>query len=111
MDATQCISYLTIESPLPIPDSLVGKLEGWSFGCDICNDVCPWNVRFAEVTPIRAYQDRQAVRTEDPEFFAGMSDAEFAARFGDTPLERPGLAGMRRNWAAALQSLSTGDSA
>src|SRR5207249_6337754 len=52
LDATRCISYLTIESRLPIPDSLVGRLSGWGFGCDICNDVCPWNRRFAEPTPI-----------------------------------------------------------
>jgi len=107
LDATRCISYLTIESPLPIPDSLVGKLGGWGFGCDVCNDVCPWNVRFAEATPIEAYQDRHAIASEDPECFARLSEAEFAERFGDTPLERPGLAGMRRNWAAAFHSLST----
>jgi epoxyqueuosine reductase len=105
LDATRCISYLTIESRLPIPDSLVGRLEGWGFGCDICNDVCPWNVRFAEPTSLLDYQDRGAVGSDDPEFFATMHEPDFARRFGDTPLERPGLSGMRRNWAAAFQSL------
>ena len=105
LDASQCISYLTIESRLPIPDSLVGRLDGWGFGCDICNDVCPWNVRFAEPTPVAAYHDRGAIPERDPGFFARLSEAEFAERFGDTPLERPGLAGMRRNWAAASASL------
>lgn len=110
LDATKCISYLTIESRLPIPDPLVGKLEGWGFGCDICNDVCPWNVRFAEPTSITAYQDRNAVGLEDPDFFGNMSETGFARRFADTPLERPGLAGMRRNWTAAFHSLSTDES-
>ncbi len=105
LDATRCISYLTIESRLPIPDALSGKLEGWGFGCDICNDVCPWNQRFAKPTTLGEYQDRGAVDTGDSRFFERMSEAHFAERFGDTPLERPGLAGMRRNWAAAARSL------
>jgi epoxyqueuosine reductase len=107
LDATRCLSYLTIESRLPIPDSLVEHLEGWGFGCDICNDVCPWNVRFAEPTNLPAYQDRNAIALEDPDFFGAMDEADFARRFADTPLERPGLAGMRRNWTAAFRSLPT----
>jgi len=105
LDATKCISYLTIESRLPIPDSLSDKLEGWGFGCDICNDVCPWNQRFAEPSAVAEYQDRSAMDTTDPSFFEAMTEDQFAERFGDTPLERPGLAGMRRNWTAAARSL------
>ena len=106
LDATRCTSYLTIESRQPIPEELVDQLEGWGFGCDICNDVCPWNVRFAAPGSEPAYQDRGAVAVEDPGFFEGMTAEEFSARFGDTPLTRPGLAGMRRNWAAAFRSLN-----
>lgn len=105
LDATQCISYLTIESRLPIPEPLAAKLEGWAFGCDICNDVCPWNIRFAEPTVVSAYHDRGAIGVADPDFFERMSEADFVERFGETPLERPGLAGMRRNWTAAFRSL------
>ncbi len=104
LDATRCISYLTIESRQPIPEELAERMEGWAFGCDICNDVCPWNVRFAEPTVIAAYQDRGAIATGDPEFFERMTPEEFTGRFADTPLERPGLSGMRRNWAAAFRS-------
>lgn len=104
LDATRCISYLTIESRQPIPEQFADRMEGWAFGCDICNDVCPWNVRFAEPTAIAAYQDRGAIATSDPEFFERMTPDEFTARFADTPLERPGLSGMRRNWAAAFRS-------
>jgi epoxyqueuosine reductase len=104
LDATRCISYLTIESRAPIPEGLVPRLEGWAFGCDICNDVCPWNERFAAPTTVTAYHDRGAVDGSDPEFFERMDEVEFARRFGDTPLERPGLEGMRRNWRAAWRS-------
>jgi epoxyqueuosine reductase len=105
LDATRCISYLTIESRLPIPETLVEQLDGWGFGCDICNDVCPWNMRFATATSAPEYQDREAIASDDPAFFERMDEAEFARLFADTPLERPGLAGMRRNWAAAFHSL------
>lgn len=104
LDATRCISYLTIESRQPIPEQFADRMEGWAFGCDICNDVCPWNVRFAGPTAVAAYQDRGAIATDDPEFFDRMTPQEFAARFSDTPLERPGLAGMRRNWSTAFRS-------
>ncbi len=107
LDATKCTSYLTIESRRPIPDDLTPRLEGWAFGCDICNDVCPWNVRFAGPTAVPEFQDRGAIPTGDPGFFDRLSAEEFDARFGDTPLERPGLAGMRRNWTAAWRSLET----
>lgn len=105
LDATRCISYHTIESRAPIPAPVAGRLQGWAFGCDICNDVCPWNVRFAQPTARPEYRDRGALGVRDPGFFDRMDDREFSARFGDTPLERPGLAGMRRNWRAAFESL------
>jgi epoxyqueuosine reductase len=107
LDATRCISYLTIESREPIPDHLKPRLSGWAFGCDICNDVCPWNLRFAEESPVAEYQDRGAMDPSDPGFFERMTEEEFTGRFGDTPLERPGLPGMRRNWAAAFTTLET----
>ena len=105
LDATRCISYLTIEhKPDPDPD-LAGRFQGWAFGCDICNDVCPWNERFAIPSDRPAYQDRGAIATDDPQFFEHLDEAGFAARFADTPLERPGLLRMRRNFALAFQSL------
>ena len=105
LDATRCISYLTIEhKPDPDPE-LARQFQGWAFGCDICNDVCPWNERFAAATDRSAYQDRGDIPLDDPDFFERLDAAGFAARFADTPLERPGLVRMRRNFATAYQSL------
>jgi epoxyqueuosine reductase len=104
LDATRCISYLTIEHKGPIPDELAARLEGWVFGCDICNEVCPWNQRFATPTAEPAFRSRRLLAGADPEMFERMDEAEFARRFGDTPLARPGLGGMRRNVRAALAS-------
>jgi epoxyqueuosine reductase len=104
LDATRCISYLTIEQRGPIPEHLAAQFEGYAFGCDICNDVCPWNQRFARLTSIAEFQPRGWPPQGDPEFFQNMTEDAFAGRFGDTPLERPGLEGMRRNFRAAFAS-------
>ena len=101
LDATRCISYLTIEYRGEIPVELAGRMEGWAFGCDICNDVCPWNVKFAEATVIEAYRARPELLSLRGDTFDGMTEEEFERTFGDTPLERPGLDGMRRNAKAA----------
>jgi epoxyqueuosine reductase len=105
LDATKCISYATIEQKGPLPAGIAAKMEGWAFGCDICNEVCPWNERFAVDSTIPAFGPRQDPDTTDPSYFATMSEDEFAARFGDTPLARPGLERMRRNWKAAFDSI------
>ena len=104
LDATRCISYLTIEQKGPIPDELAARMAGWVFGCDICNEVCPWNQRFAVPAREPAFRSRRHLAGADPEMFERMDETEFARRFGDTPLARPGLAGMRRNFRAALAS-------
>lgn len=105
LDATRCISYLTIEHRGPIPPELIDRFEGWAFGCDICNEVCPWNVRFASESSIPEFRPRDTLHDAGPEFFERLDEPAFAANFGDTPLQRPGLERMRRNWRAAWTSL------
>jgi epoxyqueuosine reductase len=104
LDATRCISYLTIEHRGPIPEPLAARFEGYAFGCDICNEVCPWNQRFATPSTVPEFRSRTVLAEHDPDVFERMDEREFAERFGDTPLERPGLAGMRRNVRAAMAS-------
>lgn len=101
VDATRCISYLTIEQRGPIPGPHAARLEGWAFGCDICNDVCPWNARFA-AGEAPDYPPLDLLAGAPADTFERMDEAEFARRFGDTPFARPGLAGMRRNFRAAF---------
>jgi epoxyqueuosine reductase len=106
LDATRCISYLTIEQRGPIPEPLIERMEGFAFGCDICNDVCPWNQRFAQPTVVPELGPRHSLAGVDEEFFEAMDEEEFRRRYGGTAFERPGLAGMRRNVRAALASRS-----
>ncbi|HEX2250750.1 MAG TPA: tRNA epoxyqueuosine(34) reductase QueG [Gemmatimonadales bacterium] len=111
LNATRCISYLTIEQRGPIPESLAEQLRGYAFGCDICNDVCPWNHRFAQPTGILEFARREAVTGVEPDCFERMTEEEFQQRYGHTPFERPGLEGMRRNFRAALgqSALTSGE--
>jgi epoxyqueuosine reductase len=104
LDATRCISYLTIEQRGPIPEAMAGQLRGYAFGCDICNDVCPWNQRFAEPTTVAEFRPRRSLAGIDARHFETMDDEEFRRRYADSPFARPGLAGMRRNVRAALGS-------
>lgn len=105
LDARRCIAYLTIERRgafTPTEQSQVGE---WLFGCDVCQDVCPWNEKFA--TPSRdpelAPQPAISAAAAAPAELLALDDAAFAARYGDTPFARPGAAGMRRNAAAVLE--------
>ncbi len=103
LDATRCISYLTIEHRGDFDDRQRGDVGSgeWVFGCDVCQDVCPWNVSFATATADPGLAPRADLAAPDLRQLIEMDEAEFTRRYGDTPLERPGLAGMRRNARAA----------
>ena len=108
LDATRCISYLTIEQRAdPLPE-LAAQFEGWAFGCDICNTACPWNIKFATPTTVPELRSRRDPDRRDPAVFERMDEAEFRRRFGDTPLARPGLDRMRRNVRLAVASRPAG---
>ncbi len=101
LDATRCLSYQTIEHRGTIPPDIAASMDGWIFGCDICNEVCPWNLRFAADSTMDAFRPRDAVDLNDPDCFSRLSQESFDALFGDTALARPGLERMRRNTRTA----------
>src|SRR6266545_3389896 len=102
LDARACISYLTIEHRDAFSDAQRRDVGEWVFGCDVCQDICPWNVSFARATTDPGFAVRADVARPDLHALVEMDDAEFARRYGDTPFARPGPAGMRRNAAAVL---------
>ena len=104
LDATRCISYLTIEHRGDFNDEQRRDVGDWAFGCDVCQDVCPWNVSFAQSATDAALAPRADVRAPDLRALLQMDEDAFARRYGDTPFARPGLAGMRRNAAAVLRA-------
>ena len=101
LDSRRCISYLTIELRGPMPQELRPLVGNWLFGCDICQDVCPWN-RKAPVNDEPSYAPRTPGGTVDLRKLAEMSDAELRESIRGTALERAGLRGLRRNAAVVL---------
>ncbi len=96
LDARKCISYQTIENRGDIPEPLHDKLEGWIFGCDICQEVCPWN-RFAKDSTEHDFLPRPGHANPDLEALQAMDEATFNEEFAGTPIRRTKHAGIMRN--------------
>ena len=111
LDARRCISYLTIELKGPHTPEQAAMIGDHLFGCDICQEVCPWNAKFSREATEPAFTPRAELVTPDVAAFATMDDTEFKARFGDTPLSRAKLPGVRRNAVAVLARTDTIDHA
>jgi len=101
LDARKCISYLTIELRGPIPLALREPMGDWLFGCDVCQDVCPWN-RKAPRTDEPAFAPRPGMNHVDAASLLHLNEGEFQNRFGTTALARPGRGGLLRNAAIVL---------
>lgn len=98
LDARRCISYLTIELRGPIPTELRPQMGDWIFGCDICQDVCPWN-RKPPVTHEPAFAGEEYLNLVE---LLSLSAEDFQQRFRGSPLTRPKRSGLLRNAAIAL---------
>jgi epoxyqueuosine reductase len=111
LDATRCVSYLTIETRSPIPADLAPEVGDRLFGCDVCQEVCPWNVRFAEEAAEPSYRAKPPGEWPTLEELVRMTEREHEEVFGGTALERAGRAGLARNAAVVLENESRGRAA
>lgn len=101
VDSRKCISYATIElRDDRLPPEIAENLDGWIYGCDICQDVCPWN-RFEKPSDEAAFQPRSGETALDPKRIAAMEHAEYVERFRRSAIKRTKLSGLKRNAAAA----------
>jgi epoxyqueuosine reductase len=107
MDATRCISYLTIEHKELAPESLRAGIGRQVIGCDICQDVCPWN-RKAPVSRDEELAPRAALINPDLGWLAALEEKEFERIFNGSPVRRAGWAGFRRNVAIAMGNSGIG---
>jgi epoxyqueuosine reductase len=111
LDAERCISYLTIENKAEIPIELRDQIGDWIFGCDICQQVCPWNERFAPESGDALF------RTDGDIVAFGLGDhmtldaTEFASRFKGRPQKRAKRRGLLRNVAVAMGNQGDSESA
>jgi epoxyqueuosine reductase len=103
LDARRCISYLTIELKGPIPHDLRPLVGNWIFGCDLCQEVCPWNKKFSQRSPIAELYP-SSLEDMAPKLVdvIAMDDATFRVRYRKRPLWRAKRRGLLRNAAVAL---------
>ncbi len=96
LDAQKCIAYHTIENRGEIPESLHSAMGAWIFGCDLCQEACPWN-RFAEITTESQFLPQSGIACPDLEELLQLDEAAFKKRFKHSPLLRAKHSGILRN--------------
>jgi epoxyqueuosine reductase len=101
MDAAKCIAYLTIEHKGPIAPVLMEGMGRQVFGCDICQDVCPWN-RKAPIGADPELEPRAELVNPALEALAALDEQSFERAFNGSPVRRTGFAGLKRNIAIAM---------
>ena len=114
LDATRCISYLTIELKGEIPEPLREPMGALLYGCDICQDVCPWNVSFARDLPDESpYRARAELAGKDARTLAreilSMTREQFSTDFKGSPMKRAKLRGLKRNAAVVLGNVGAAE--
>ncbi len=113
LDATKCISYLTIEARGAMPVELRDKIGSLIYGCDICQDVCPWNQSFSRDATFPELDARTALASNDSRTIAreilGLDTERFRAAFKGSPMKRAKLAGLKRDAAVALGNQGNAD--
>lgn len=97
LDASKCISYLTIENKNKIPEEFKGKMDNWIFGCDICQDVCPWNKKFAKETIVMDFSPEESNKEFRLKEILEINETEFREKFRQSPVIRTKLSGLKRN--------------
>ena len=107
LDARRCISYLTIELKGEIPEELRPRIGNWVFGCDICQQVCPWN-RFAPGRGDPAFAPRPGIPAPVLAEELRLTEAEFIQKYKGSPVLRPKWKGYMRNLAVALGNQGSG---
>ena len=108
LDATLCISYQTIEQKGPIAETLREAIGEHLYGCDACQEVCPWNVKFSRDAAESRFAAREVIAGKDALTLAtdllAMEQAEFSAAFRKSPMKRAKLKGLQRNAAVVLRN-------
>jgi epoxyqueuosine reductase len=96
IDASKCISYLTIELKEAIPNEFAGRMENWVFGCDICQDVCPWN-RFSRPNQEPAFQPNEELALFTNREWMELTEETFSRVFSQSAVKRTKFSGIKRN--------------
>lgn len=98
IDSNKCISYLTIESRKPIPEVYRKTVNGWIFGCDICQQVCPWNIRFAKTPKPNYFKIQENIKSIEFSSALQLEKHQFKKEFENSPILRTKYEGFIRNF-------------
>jgi epoxyqueuosine reductase len=102
IDSSKCISYLTIENKKGIPEELREKIGSWVFGCDICQQVCPWNIRFSKQPAHSFFQTLPQIENFGFETIQALDEPNFKKTFSQSPILRAKFRGLKRNTITAI---------
>jgi len=109
VDSRRCISYLTIELRGSVPRDLRSQMGAWVYGCDICQDVCPWNIKHSKPTDDPVFQSRQGLEHPKLTDLLQMDQTAFSTQFKNSPIKRTKRRGLLRNAAIALGNVGSAD--
>jgi epoxyqueuosine reductase len=108
VDGSKCISYFTIELKEAIPEEQKNKFDNWAFGCDVCQDVCPWN-RFSKPTKEKSFAANESILHMSTNDWEEMTEAVFNKVFASAPIQRTGFEGLKKNLKFISQTGETSD--
>lgn len=108
LDSSKCISYLTIELKEDIPEAYQDKLEQWMFGCDICQQVCPWN-RFSTQHKEQDFKPKTELLSKDSAAWQSLTSDEFDSLFMGSPVKRAGFDKLKSNIKSVINRIPDSD--
>jgi len=106
LDANKCISYMTIEHRDDFSDDVL-NLNDWIFGCDICQEVCPWNIRFSQLSDSDEFLDRNRIKDKNYDDWDSLTEEEFRTLFKGSAVKRTKYKGLRRNIDISISQKET----
>jgi len=103
LDSNKCISYLTIEHRGDFKEEIGNNLDGWIYGCDVCQQVCPWNIKFAQITKEDSFYPREDIKKRNIGDWGKMTEDDFKVIFKKSPIKRTKFSGLKRNIDTVLK--------
>ena len=103
LDSNKCISYLTIEHRGDLPTELENKLSGWIYGCDICQEVCPWNITFSQLSNENSFKPRENLQERPIPQWEKFTEEDFRILFKKSAVKRTKYSGLKRNITHNIQ--------
>lgn len=102
LDANRCISYLTIEHRGELPEKMANQLQGWIYGCDICQEICPWNIKFGQISKVTAFSSRPGIVEKTEDEWKSLTKENYRRIFRKSAIKRAKFEGLKRNIIANL---------